>query len=222
MAKEEDASVSNLFKEIDDELRQDKATQLWQKYGNLLIGAIIAVILGVAAFEGWKSYDLSQRSELGEQYAAAMDLAREDNFAEAQNAFQTLADQTGTGYSVLARMQAAALMAEQGKAKEAADAYFLIAQNGEIDPVFRDMALIMGALNGLEVMDANDIINRLQPLVGGANPWRHAASELTAYAHAKAGNMEEAHKIMSSMIDDASVPPGMRQRANEFAQAYNG
>jgi len=222
VAKEEDASVSNLFKEIDEELRQDKATQLWQKYGSLIIGAIIAVILGVAAYEGWKSYDLSQRTELGEKYASAMDLARADNFADAQNAFQDLANQTETGYSVLARMQEAALMAQQGKSKEAAEAYFLIAQNGEIDSVFRDMALILGALNGLETMPADDIINRLQPLVGGSNQWRHAASEITAYAHAKAGNMDEAQKIMSALIDDASVPPGLRQRASEFAQAYNG
>jgi len=219
---EEDASVNNLFKEIDEELRQDKATLLWKQYGNTFIAAIIAVIIAVAGYEGWKAYDISTRSELGEQYASALDLARKDNFDDATKAFQTLSGQSGAGYATLSRMQEAGLMARQGNFKEAANAYFLIAQNGEIDPVFRDMSIILGALNGLDALDAEEIIRRVQPLIGGTNPWRHSASEILAFAEAKAGNKAKAAEVMKSLAEDASAPPGVRQRAQEFAQAYAG
>ncbi|SCA57921.1 conserved hypothetical protein [Candidatus Terasakiella magnetica] len=217
---EEDASVSNLFKEIDEELRQDKATLLWKQYGNTLIAAIVAVIIAVGGYEGWKAYDLDNRQVLGDQYASALDLARKDNFADASKAFQELAGQGGLGYGTLARLQEAGLLARENKYQEASNAYFLIAQNGEIDPVFRDMALILGALNGLDVLDAQDIIQRLDPLVGGTNPWRHSAKEIQAYAQAKAGNGAKAAELMKNLAEDASAPPGVRQRANEFAQAY--
>lgn len=217
---QEDASVSNLFKEIDEELRQDKLTLLWKKYGNLFIAAIVAVILAVAGYEGWKAYDVSQRQEVSNQYAAALDLARQNNFDEAQAAFEKLASEQSGGYATLSRLQKAALLAQEGKTQEAADVYFLIAQNGEVEQVFRDMALILGALNGLDSMDPADISRRLQPLIGGTNPWRHSAMELQAFAEAKAGNTDKALELMKSLTEDAGTPPGMRQRAGEFAKAY--
>ncbi|WP_135079337.1 tetratricopeptide repeat protein [Terasakiella sp. SH-1] len=216
---EEDASVNNLFKEIDEELRQDKATLLWKQYGSTLIAAIVAVVIAVAGYEGWKAYDMNKREKLGNQYAAALELARQNNFDEASTAFQALAGQ-GSGYSALARMQAAGLLAQQGKEKEASDAYFLIAQNGEIDPIFRDMALILGTLNGLDTMEGADIVRRLETLAAGANPWRHSAQEIIAFAEAKAGNTAKAAEMMKTLAEDASAPPGVRQRAGEFAQAY--
>jgi hypothetical protein len=222
VAKEEDPSVSNLFQEIDDELRQDKATLLWKKYGSTLIGAIIAVIIGVGAYEGWKSYDLSTRTELGDKYAQALELARQDQFDGAAKEFQALAGETDGGYKTLALMQEASLLVQQGKNADAAQAYFKIAENGEVNQDFRDLALVLGALNGLDSMEANEIINRLKPLIGGANAWRHSANEITAYAHAKAGDTAKAAEIMKSLSEDASVPAGVRQRAREYAQAYAG
>lgn len=222
MAKEEDPSVNNLFQEIDDELRQDKATLLWKKYGSTLIGAIIAIIIGVGVHEGWKSYDLSTRAELGDQYAQALELARQDQYETSAKEFQTLATETDGGYKTLAMMQDASLLVQQGKNADAAQAYFKISENAEVNQDFRDLALILGALNGLDSMDATDVINRLKPLIGGANAWRHSASEITAYAYAKAGDTAKAGEIMTSLSEDASVPAGVRQRAREYAQAYAG
>ncbi|WP_417821714.1 tetratricopeptide repeat protein [Terasakiella sp.] len=217
---EDDASVSNLFKEIDEELRQDKATMLWKQYGNTLIGAIVAVVICVAGYEGWKAYDLSKREEISAKYANALDLAQQQNFTEAEKAFKALSSQSDSGYATLANMQEAALLADQGKHKEAAEQYFLIAQNGELDSVFRDMALVLGAMNGLDNMDAAEISRRLQPLIGGTNPWRHSATELQAFAEAKAGNKAKALELVKNLAEDASAPAGMRQRAAEFAKAY--
>lgn len=222
MADKDDASVSNLFNEIDEELRQDKAALLWKQYGNTFIAAIIAVIIAVAGYEGWKAYDISSRSELGQKYADALNLSNKDQHDNAIKSFKTLAGEGSNGYATLARLQEASILAKQGKKKDAAQAYFLIGQNGEINKTYRDMAMVLGALNGLDDMDAKDIITRLQGLVGSSSPWRFSASEITAFAEAKAGNKTKAAEIMKALADDAGAPPSLRQRAAEFAQAYGG
>ncbi len=222
MADEDDASVSNLFKEIDEELRQDKATLLWKQYGSTLIAAIVAVIIAVAGYEGWKAYDMSIRTELSKKYAEGLNLSREDQYDNAIKTFQALAGEGSTGYATLARLQEAGLLARQAKYKEAANAYFLIAQNGEIDKTYRDMALVLGGLNGLDVMDAKEIISRMQSLAGSSSPWRFSAQEIIAFAEAKSGNKAKAAEMMKTLSDDASAPPGVRQRAAEFSQAYAG
>ena len=219
---DEDASVNNLFKEIDEELRQDKATLLWKQYGNTFIAAIIAVIVAVAGYEGWKAYDMSVRTSQGQKYAEGLELTEKDQFDTAKATFQELAGEGSSGYATLARFQEAAVLAQEGKAKEAANAYFLMAQNGEMDKLYREMAAVLGSLNGLDVLDHQKIISQLKPLVGSSSPWRHSATEITAFAEAKAGNKAKAAELMKSLMDDASAPPGVRQRAAEFAQAYAG
>ncbi len=42
-----------LFEEIDDELRQDRAHKLWRAYGQYVIGAVLALVIGVAGYQGW-------------------------------------------------------------------------------------------------------------------------------------------------------------------------
>lgn len=218
---EEDASVNNLFREIDDELRQDKATVLWKKYGSTFIAAIVAMILAVAGYEGWKHYDRGERETIGTEYALALEFARNNELEEAEQAFQNLSSEK-SGYGVLAGLQRAALLAQQKKYEEAANAYFLIAQNGEVSQVFREMALVMGAMNGIDSLGGDEVIRRLEPLVSGASPWRHSAKEMTAFAYAQTGKFDEAKKLFQELSEDAATPAGVRQRADEFVKTYGG
>ena len=50
-----DPEQDNLFKEIDEDLRQQKYADLWKKYGKFVIGAAVALVVGVASLKGWEA-----------------------------------------------------------------------------------------------------------------------------------------------------------------------
>ncbi len=47
-------TLSDIFDEVDEDLRADRARKLLQKYGGLLVGAAVLVVIGVGGFKAWQ------------------------------------------------------------------------------------------------------------------------------------------------------------------------
>lgn len=208
-----------LIREIDDELRQDKAMQFWKAYGNYVIGAAVAMVLGVAGHQGWQHWDLSQRQQAGDSFVAAQRLADADKTEDALAAFAKLRQDAGAGYPLLARLREAALKAKAGDTASAIADYRAIAADGGIDGPYRDLASVLAATIGLDAgEDANGIITQLAPLTDGTNAFRHTARELTAAAHLKLGDKAKARELFDALALDPGAPAGVRNRAREMGQ----
>ena len=82
-----------LFQEIDEELRHDQWHKLWQAYGKYAVAAAVVLVLGVAGYKGWQSYDISSRNEAGELFTRIQDMEA-NNPEEAFKAFTDMATTT--------------------------------------------------------------------------------------------------------------------------------
>ncbi len=213
-------SDDSLIREIDEELRQDQAMQFWKAYGNIIIGVALALVLGVAGYQGWRHWDLSQRQEAGDRFVAAQRLADENKTEEALTAFAKLRDDSGAGYALLARLRQAALMAKAGDNAGAVSEYRAIAADSGIAAPYRDLATVLAANIGIDAgEDANAIIGALAPLLVETNAFSYAARELTAAAHLKLGAKAKARDLFDALALDAGAPRGVRNRAREIGQA---
>jgi len=210
--------VSDIFKEIEDELRRDNFAKLWQRYRYYILGFLAAVIVATGAVVGWRQYAQRLRADEGERYQVALDLFQGDKLQEAKAAFAGLAQGSGER-AVLARFEGAALLARTGDPAGAAARYEAIAADASIDRSFRDLATILSAQNGLARGDPHAIITRLQPLADSAGPWRPSALELTALAQLRAGDKASARTNYQRLADDEAAPRGMRTRATEMVAA---
>ena len=56
--------MADIFQEVDEDLRRDRATALWRKYGIYVLGVAIALVAGTAAWSGWRYYETRQRLSL--------------------------------------------------------------------------------------------------------------------------------------------------------------
>ena len=45
-----DQFVSDIFHEVDEEVRREQLKKLWDRYGNLIAAAAILVVAGIAGF----------------------------------------------------------------------------------------------------------------------------------------------------------------------------
>ncbi|MBC8338528.1 MAG: tetratricopeptide repeat protein [Alphaproteobacteria bacterium] len=207
-----------LFEEIDDELRQDRAHQLWQAYGRYLISVVLAIVLGVGGYQGWRHYDISSRQASGESFQAAMNLASGKKTEDAYKAFSDIATGGTGGYKVLARFNQARLLAQKGDAGGAAQTYRDISGDGGVDSLYRDMAVILGALVEINIADADlaAMQKRLAPLDADASPWRFSAREISAMIAHKNGDKAKAKTLFKALSDDAKTPQGIRARAQEM------
>jgi hypothetical protein len=212
------AFVSEIFREIDEELRRDNLLQLWSRYGRYIIGLAVLVLLVAGGIVAWRDHQLSERRAQSMRYSSALSLVREGKDADASKVFSVIA-QEGGGYATLAAFEEAEMLAKSGDRKAAAAAYDRIAKTGGLDPVFRELATLLSVMRGLPDTDPHSVIDRLSPLTSPGNPWRSTALELTAAARLQTGDKSGALEVYKTLADDLAAPQGTRARAAEMAAA---
>ncbi len=217
-----DPEQDSLFKEVDEELRQDRYLALVRKYGvHALVVAGLA-IASVAGFKGWQAYDIGVRQEQSKKFSEALRALDENKTAEAERALSTLSAEGSGTYAILARFRQAALFGHNGRKSAAIDEYLKLSEESGLDELFRDLALLQATLLDLDEGDPDQLSARLGGLTGGSNPWRHSALEMSALLAHRTGDSRKAAKLFKELADDASAPLGIRARAAEMSAILGG
>ena len=210
--------MSDIFREIDEELRRDNLLKLWSRYGRYIIAIAVFALVVAGGIVAWRDHQLSERRAQSTRYAAALTLARDGKEADAVKVFAAIADEGG-GYAILASFEEAALMARSGDREGSAAAYDRIAAASELDSNLRGLAVLLSVMQRMPDADPHTTIDRLAPLTASDNPWRPSAIELTALARLKSGDKTGALDLFKSLADDSATPQNLRARAAEMAVA---
>jgi len=211
-------SDDSLFREVDEEFRRDQALKLWQRYGNYVVAVALAVVLLVAGVKGWQYWQTYRAETAGAAYHQGLAHLEADSTDEAQAIFAELADGGQKGYSTLARLQLAGILADRGEVAEAVEAYDAVAEDSSAVREFRELANVRAGylLAGTE---SPEILQRKLALLDRPDsPWRNAVREILASAHYRTGNFVEADRLMNEVLVDPEAPQAMRQRAQMMVQ----
>jgi hypothetical protein len=212
------ACVSDIFREIDEELRRDNLLKLWSRYGRYVIAVAVVALIIAGGVVAWQAHEASERRAQSARYAGALALARTGKTADAATVFASIARESG-GYSVLSSFEDAAALAKAGDRKGAVAALDSIVDASSVDPAFRNLALLLSVMQNTPEADPQATIARLAPLTDPGNPWRPTAIELTAAAKLKLGDDKAALALYKSLADDLTAPRSLRARAAEMAAA---
>ncbi len=207
-------SDDSFVKEVDDEMRTDQFKSLWNRYGIMIAGAALAIILGTSAFKGYEWWRDTQASKSGDMFLAALTQAKDQKPDDALKSLDEL-QKTGFGsYPLLARMRAATVMAAQGKGKDAVAAFDAIAADGSVDASIRDMARLRAALLLVDNGTYEDVAKHAELLTADTNALRHSAREALGLSAWKAGKAKEAEGFFQSIADDKETPRALSDRAD--------
>lgn len=210
--------LGDIFREVDEELKQERLEKLWKQYGKYVIAAAVLVVVAVAGWKFWQSYQTSQRHAEAGRFRAAAALLEQGKTDEAARAFSALGAETSSGYGILARFRLAAMRAGTEDAAGAIDIYDAIAADSAVPASMRSLATVLGGLQALRVpsIDTAAIESRIEPLIRPGSAYRHVALEILAVTAHRAGDIEKAKSRYRAIVDDAAAPPGIRSRASQM------
>ena len=211
--------MSDIFSEVDEEVRKDKSVELWNKYGKLIIGGSILIVVATASVVGWKNYQLQEAQTQGSQFRDAVTLAGENKIDDAAAQFGMLAKEGSAGYQALASLRQADAYIKSGKGPEALAIYDAIGKNTDIDQEFTALARIMAAFYLLNNSTTEEVRTRLAGLEGPDSIWSATAKELLALADLKDGNIEKARTAFKALSEEAGIPQGIKARAEQVLAA---
>jgi hypothetical protein len=221
--------VVDIFDEVDEDLRAERAQQLLKRYAGAIVAVALLIVGAAAGWQGWRWYQARQDQAAAVGYLAAMTLADAPAGASdaarnsaAAAAFGKLAGTAPEGYRTLARLREAALKASSADLPGALALWDQVAADPSADPLLRDLATLMWAGHQIDNGDPALLRTRLKALATPENAWHALAEEQLALLDIRLGKADAAKAALQRLAQDVTAPNGVRGRASGLLSRLGG
>ena len=212
--------MPDIFDEVNEDLRAERARRLLQRYGFLLVIAVVLVIAGVAGWQVWQSRQHGAREAVAARFITAMQQSAATSSADSPDRAQSLATFTDiakdgpTGYRSLARLHEAADKARAGDLPAALALWDQVSADEQADPSLRRVADLLWVQHQVDTGEPALVEGRIQSLIAPDQPWRPLALEARAWLKLRTGDTAGATTALREIMTMPNAPPGVRARAN--------
>jgi hypothetical protein len=207
--------VSDIFREVEEEVRRERIEKLWKKYGDHVIALAALVVIGAAGVQLYRVYEQREALKASATFVAASQLLERGQPAAAAASFVSLAKSAPGGYAQVSRLAEA-------------DALFASGRRGDAIRIYRQIAeasdAYLGAVSRLHAAWAiadgaprSDVETLLAPLTDPANPWHNMAREVLAYEDLRSGRTAEAQKAYERIAAESDAQSALHTRAAAMA-----
>ncbi|HEY8163795.1 MAG TPA: tetratricopeptide repeat protein [Methylocystis sp.] len=205
--------MSDIFHEVDEDVRRDKAAEFWRKYQTPIFVGAFLIVAATGAWSYYQDKRLKAAEEANARYVAAVALADEGKNAEAAAAFDAIAKDAPKGYAALARIRAAEARPDKAQALAELSA---IGEDPNVDKLSQEIALMRAALIVLEGDDRQKLERALGPLMLSTGAFRFSAQEWNGLDALFNDDFDEAERVFEQVLNDRDAPQSMRQRASAY------
>ena len=204
--------MSELFDEVDEDVRRDQLKKLWDQYSIYIVATALLIIASVGGWRGYQYLEVKKAAEAGAAFDKAVELSDANKHAEAEAAFADLAAKAPSGYRVLARLRTATEVASRDQ-QAAAKMFDEIAADRSVGAAERDLARIRAAQLLLEKSTYPDMKQRLEAAAAPGATFRHTARELLALSAWRTNDSAATRQWLDLIANDGESPPNLRSRA---------
>lgn len=209
------SDADGFIQEVTEELRRDRMLKLWRRWGPLVIGGVVAIVVVSGVLE-WRKQQAEEAAriagaELLEAKESIRPEARALRFAEA-------ADTLDAGPALAARLGEATASVEAGDPKKAVEILKAIAADQSVDVLYRDLAAFRAALYEAPDLDPLARAQSMTPFIVDDHPFRLLAREARAVASYQARDHAAARADVDDLMKDPMTSAAMRARLERLSQ----
>jgi hypothetical protein len=205
--------MSDIFREVDEDLRRERYKVIWTKYGNYIIAVAVLIVLVAGGYRAWEYWQNQQAERSGDRFVAALTMADEGKKADAVATLDELARGGAGAYPYFARMRDAAIKTADGDTKGAAAAFQAVANDNSAPSLLRQVARLRAALAVSDTASLSELETQIGDMAKAGQPFRHTAREILALSAWRAGDLTKASSYIDELNADAETPQTTRQRA---------
>ena len=207
--------MADIFREVDEEVRQQRYRELWQRFGVYVIAFVVILILSVAGYQIWQSQSQSAKAEASNRYVTMMESLRSNEEAGLDELF-AFADPSADGYALLAAFEEAAVRARRNDLEGASEVWRRIATNPSAGPALQGAAELMDIVHQVDSADPDALQTRLSALMASNAAYAPMAQELSALVALRSGDRQLAIDQLRELSADLSAPESIRLRAGRL------
>jgi len=204
----------SFIEEVSDEVRRDRLFNLFKKYAWILVLVVVTIVGGTAYNEWDKSNSQKEARLTGDLISAAVR-------AGDSSALEAMVGQ-GSASAVIADLQLASLLEAEGNTEAALAALRTVATDLDAAAVYSDLAWLKIIMLDGQNMAEGERQNAYDRLMAAGAPYRLLAQEQLAMQYVRDGNADAAKTELVAILEDPSVTPSLRSRAQQLIVALGG
>jgi hypothetical protein len=201
--------VSDIFREVDEEVRREQLKRLWDRYGVLVIAAAVLLVVAVGGWRGYLWWEAKKAGEAGAAFEAAALLSEQGKHEEAEAAFGKIAADGTASYRMLAKLREAAELAHRDS-KAAVATYDALAADRRLDQVQRDLATVRAGYLLVDSAPYDELRRRLEPATTADRAFRHSARALLAFSAWRSSDLTATRRWSDMILADPETPVSTR------------
>jgi hypothetical protein len=211
--------TETFVREVDENLRRDRARDFGKKYAGWLIAAVVLFLAASGGWIYWQDYRTKQSEQAVDQLAQIYTALGKGQVQNAPARLDVLAKDRSKAIRASAMFGRAAVAIQQDDTKLAIAKFREIAADDSLPESFRDLALIRQTALEFDALGPEQVIARLAPLAKPDSPWFGSAGEMTAMALIKQGKQAEAGRLFGAIAKNDQVPEQVRARSVQIASS---
>jgi hypothetical protein len=205
------------LREVDEELRKERASQVFARYGWWIIAGVVLMLAAIGGFFWWQNYRAERAGAQGEALLNVLDAMEGGNRSAAAARIDELAESSIPGYRAAALFARANSQVAANNTAAAIATYAAIAGNEDFAEPYRHAALVRQTALEFDRLPPQQVIQRLSSLARPGQPFFGAAGEMVGVAHLRMNRPDLAGPLFGRIGRDETVPPSIRTRAIQMA-----
>lgn len=211
------------LEEVENDIRQEKLMAAWKRYGKVITGAAVSVLVLVGAYSLWQNYEYGKRIRLAEKFSGVQELIIQGQIPQALTVLDSLTKESNKTYATLSNFLKAGILAQDGEGdntQKAIQAYQALSADTSLDKTWHDLAstLVVSFSLSEKTPNYDDLLVKIDPIAVKTNPWYHLALELKGVILHQKGDIPAAADIFSTLARDAQTPEGISMRSQLMSQ----
>tara|TARA_B100000686_G_scaffold72987_1_gene78713 strand:- start:5981 stop:6625 length:645 start_codon:yes stop_codon:yes gene_type:complete len=213
--------VSDVFQEVEEDIREEKYKKIWNRYKYYFISTILIIVMGVALNAFLKQQSIKEVSERSEKFFDAISLVNEDSEQAIflLNDFSKTEEKSSEYNIILSLFMEASIKREKKDFSGALDIYKNVAVK-KVDDFYIDYANLSASEVLISMKQIDEAINLLENLILKSSPLALIAKEYLGYIEISRGNLVKSKMIFNEIYEDASVSESMKIRVKEVLSIF--
>ena len=204
--------MSNLFNEIDDDLRQDRLKTFWATYKNSIYAAVIVISLVLIGSEAYQYYSKSKTEKSGLILSQIIESVSDKELGLTSDYIDELLESGTSDYRTYALLLKSDNFISQNKLDDARETYIDLIKKAE-NSLIRDLAKLKLSYLNVDNDSFEQIQGELSSIVENDNPLSLFAYEVLAMSAYKHGLYERGVEYLNIIITNDKTTNGMFDRA---------
>lgn len=200
------------LREIEEELKADRARRQLKIWGPWVLGAVLAVVIGTASYSLWKNWTHKRYEQNSFELQTSLYLFTEG---------KTLAALEGLkgdfGDTLSAKFLKAAYLEN---VSEAVAIYNEIIAATDTPETYRGLATLLSVWRQYDEAEPAALRAKLSSIMEPTSPWRHLGRELDLLLASKMGDMENAQTQYENLLTDGATPADVRARLDIYKRHF--